>query len=59
MAIGILALQGGVELHHRKLGGMGVETVNIRSVEDLENCQGLIIPGGESTTLLKLIYDIE
>jgi 5'-phosphate synthase pdxT subunit len=55
--IGILALQGAVEPHHHKLRGMGVETVNVRTGEELRGCQGLIIPGGESTTFLKLIYE--
>lgn len=56
MPIGILALQGAVEPHHRKLRGMGVETVNVRTAEELRRCEGLIIPGGESTTFLKLIH---
>jgi 5'-phosphate synthase pdxT subunit len=55
MPIGILALQGAVELHHQKLNTMGVETVSVRTAEELRGCQGLIIPGGESTTFLRLI----
>jgi 5'-phosphate synthase pdxT subunit len=55
--IGILALQGAVEPHHHKLRGMGVETVSVRTDEELRGCQGLIIPGGESSTFLKLIHD--
>jgi 5'-phosphate synthase pdxT subunit len=57
MDIGILALQGAVEPHHLKLKSMGVEAVSVRSAEELRNCQGLIIPGGESTTFLKLIHE--
>ena len=57
MSIGILALQGAVELHHRKLRDLGVETVSIRTADEILSCQGLIIPGGESTTFLKLIHD--
>ena len=57
MLIGILALQGAVELHRQKLGGMGVGTVSVRTAEDLRICQGLVIPGGESTTFLKLIRE--
>ena len=55
MPIGILALQGAVGPHHQKLRGMGVETVSVLTAEELRRCQGLIIPGGESTTFLKLI----
>jgi 5'-phosphate synthase pdxT subunit len=55
--IGILALQGAVEPHHHKLRGMGVETVSVRTGEELRGCQGLIIPGGESTTFLRLIHE--
>ena len=55
MPIGILALQGAVEPHHKKLRDMGVGTVSVRTAEELRRCQGLIIPGGESTTFLKLI----
>jgi 5'-phosphate synthase pdxT subunit len=57
MDIGILALQGAVEPHQLKLKNMGVEAVSVRSAEELRNCQGLIIPGGESTTFLKLIHE--
>lgn len=57
MPIGVLALQGAVEPHHRKLKSMGVETVSVRTAEELRSCRGLIIPGGESTTFLKLIHE--
>ena len=57
MPIGILALQGAVEPHHHKLKSIGVETVSVRTAEELLRCQGLIIPGGESTTFLKLINE--
>ena len=57
MRIGILAMQGAVEPHRAKLAGAGVEVIHVRAVEDLRGCDGLIIPGGESTTVLKLIRD--
>jgi 5'-phosphate synthase pdxT subunit len=57
LPIGILALQGAVEPHHHKLKSIGVETVSVRTAEELLRCQGLIIPGGESTTFLKLINE--
>jgi 5'-phosphate synthase pdxT subunit len=59
MRIGVLALQGAFEAHQEKLSVLSVETVSIRSAEELQTCQGLIIPGGESTTFLRLIYDYD
>jgi 5'-phosphate synthase pdxT subunit len=55
--IGILALQGAVDPHQHKLRSIGAETVSVRTAEDLRICHGLIIPGGESTTFLKLIHE--
>ena len=59
MRIGILALQGCVEPHKRHLRACFAEPVEVRTKHDLENIDGLIIPGGESTTLLKLIQIFE
>jgi 5'-phosphate synthase pdxT subunit len=53
--IGILALQGDFTRHQIMLGLLNVETVLVKRIEDLSSCVGLIIPGGESTTLTKLI----
>jgi 5'-phosphate synthase pdxT subunit len=53
--IGILALQGDFARHQMMLRLLNVETVLVKRVEDLSSCVGLIIPGGESTTLTKLI----
>jgi pyridoxal 5'-phosphate synthase pdxT subunit len=57
MKIGVLALQGDFALHARALArcGAGVEVVEVRKPEQLEDLDGLIMPGGESTTLLKLM----
>ena len=55
MRIGVLALQGAVEPHRAKLQAIGAESVLVRTVEELQSCAGLIVPGGESTTFLKLI----
>lgn len=55
MQIGVLALQGAVEPHRRKLRALGVEAVLVRTAEEIDSCAGLIVPGGESTTFLKLI----
>jgi 5'-phosphate synthase pdxT subunit len=53
--IGVLALQGDFDAHRRRLEELGAEVVLVRKVEDFENIDGLVIPGGESTTFLKLM----
>ncbi len=55
MKIGILDIQGSVEEHAEVLRRLGVEAVFVKKVADLEEVDGLIIPGGESTTILKLM----
>jgi pyridoxal 5'-phosphate synthase pdxT subunit len=55
--IGILAVQGDFEAHARTLAGLGVETVEVRTPKDLEGCDGLILPGGESTTQLQFLQE--
>jgi len=59
MRIGILALQGAVEPHRVKLAALGCDTLPVRLPSDLAACAGLILPGGESTTMLKLMRDYE
>jgi 5'-phosphate synthase pdxT subunit len=54
MKIGVLALQGAFIEHIKILRGLGVETAEVRLPEDLAGLDGLIIPGGESTTIGKL-----
>ena len=54
MRIGVLALQGAFREHCKILRRLGVEVVEVRLPEELENLDGLIIPGGESTTIGKL-----
>lgn len=56
--IGILALQGDFEAHRRAARHVGAATVEVRTAGQLDSCDGLIIPGGESTTVLRLI-DVE
>ena len=53
--IGVLALQGDFEAHGKALARAGAEPVEVRSAEQLSDVQGLVIPGGESTTMLKLL----
>ncbi|MCC6803746.1 MAG: pyridoxal 5'-phosphate synthase glutaminase subunit PdxT [Anaerolineae bacterium] len=54
MKIGVLALQGAFIEHEKMLRSLGVEVVEVRLPEQLEGLDGLIIPGGESTTIGKL-----
>jgi pyridoxal 5'-phosphate synthase pdxT subunit len=51
MLIGVLAIQGGFEAHLRMLRGLGADTREVRTAEDLDGLDGLVIPGGESTTI--------
>ena len=55
MRIGVLALQGDFALHAKALAKCGVEAVEVRKASELDEIDGLIIPGGESTTLLNLM----
>jgi 5'-phosphate synthase pdxT subunit len=59
VTIGILALQGDVAEHRRALAACGVEATEVRSAAELDGVDALIIPGGESTTMLKLIDRFE
>jgi len=53
--IGVLALQGDFREHRRVLEGLGVDAPEVRLPGDLEGADGLIIPGGESTTISRLL----
>ena len=53
---GILSLQGDFEAHSRALARLGAEPVFVRTAADLDGVDGLVIPGGESTTMLKLLH---
>jgi 5'-phosphate synthase pdxT subunit len=55
MKIGILALQGAVREHRNLLHRLGVETADVLRPQDLNGIHGLILPGGESTTVGKLL----
>jgi 5'-phosphate synthase pdxT subunit len=50
--IGVLALQGGFEAHERVLRRLGVEVREVRVPHELDGLDGLVIPGGESTTMM-------
>ncbi len=57
MKIGVLALQGDFDAHRRRLEELGAEVVLVRKPEQLDGIEGLVIPGGESGTFLKLLGD--
>lgn len=57
--IGVLALQGDVREHLRALVEAGAEAVAVRRPEELDSVDGLVLPGGESTTILKLARAFE
>ena len=53
--VGVLALQGDFALHAELLAELGVAVKKVRRPTELDGCDGLIVPGGESTTLRKLM----
>jgi 5'-phosphate synthase pdxT subunit len=55
--IGILAVQGDFEAHGAMLRSLGAETAEVRTVADLKDCDGLVLPGGESTTQLQFLQE--
>ncbi|WP_319202346.1 pyridoxal 5'-phosphate synthase glutaminase subunit PdxT [uncultured Ilyobacter sp.] len=59
MKIGVLALQGAFKEHIEILNKLGAEGVEVRKKEDLKSIQGIILPGGESTAMGKLLVDLD
>jgi pyridoxal 5'-phosphate synthase pdxT subunit len=57
MKIGVLALQGAFQEHQEMLEQLGAETVLVKKPEHLEGIDGLVVPGGESTTMGKLLRE--
>jgi len=57
MTIGVLALQGDFDAHRRRLEELGANVVLVKKPEQLDAIDGLVIPGGESGTFLKLLGD--
>jgi len=55
MTIGVLALQGDFDAHRKRLEQLGAKVVLVKKAEQLDEIDGLVIPGGESSTLLKLL----
>jgi len=56
-AVGVLALQGDFDAHARQLRALGVEACEVRRCAQLSGLDGIVLPGGESTTLLNLMQD--
>lgn len=59
MRVGVLALQGAFIEHEKVLRDLGCETVQVKKKEQLDEIDGLIIPGGESTTIGKLMKEFD
>jgi 5'-phosphate synthase pdxT subunit len=59
MKIGVLALQGDFDAHRKRLEELGAQVVLVRKSEQLDEIDGLVIPGGESTTILHLLGEQE
>ncbi len=57
--IGVFSLQGDVREHLRVLSDLGADAISVRRPNELERCDGLILPGGESTTMYKLARTFE
>jgi 5'-phosphate synthase pdxT subunit len=57
MKIGIVAVQGDFAAHAAMLRELGAETLEVRTVQDLEGCDGVVLPGGESTTQLQFLKE--
>ena len=57
ITVGVLALQGAYQKHVESLVRLGVESRLIRKADELENCDALILPGGESTTISLLLQE--
>ena len=53
--VGVLALQGDYQAHMRALAAAGAVGVEVRTAEEMDSVEGLIVPGGESTTMLKIL----
>ena len=59
MKVGILALQGAFAVHEEMLQGLGADTVQVRTPQDLGLVDALVMPGGESTTMSHLLTTSE
>ncbi len=56
--VGVLALQGNFEAHHQRLVELGEQPLLVKKASELDAISAIVLPGGESTTMLKLIDDV-
>ena len=56
MKVGVLAIQGDFDAHRRRLEELGAEVVLVRNPDELDRVEGLVIPGGESSTFLNFLH---
>jgi len=54
--VGVLALQGDYDRHVRALEAAGAQAVEVRTAAEMDATDGLVLPGGESTTMLKILH---
>ena len=59
MRIGVLALQGAFREHLSCLDNLGINSIEVRTKSDLESIDGIILPGGESTAMMKLLHELD
>ncbi len=59
MKIGVLAVQGNYDMHSDILEQLGINPILVRYPNQLDSIEGLIIPGGESTTMTKLMNRVD
>lgn len=57
MVVGVLALQGDFQEHIDMLDQLSVDAIEVRTIEDLSRCDAIILPGGESTVMMKLLTE--
>jgi len=57
MKIGILAIQGDFQAHAAMFNKLGVDTVEVRTVSDMDGCNGLVLPGGKGTTQRRCLQE--
>jgi pyridoxal 5'-phosphate synthase pdxT subunit len=57
LRVGVLAVQGDFAAHAEMLRTLGVETIEVRALADLQSCDALVLPGGESTTQLQFLQE--
>lgn len=57
ITVGVLALQGDFAEHKAMLTTLNVRSIEVRSAKDLESCDALVLPGGESTVMMKLLKE--